>query len=127
MPKKGKQSKVPESGNLPTGGVSGQPSPLKSKKIRILAKMIVKASRKKGNEKKAIPIPVEEPAVLQGKLKKPRKPATGRALEWQQEFARIRKQYPGKVGDEFRTAIKRAGEKFKARSKKSSKKSQLSD
>jgi len=109
MPKKSKQQ-VNESEDCVGAGFS----PKKGKKIRILAKMIVKASRKKGSQKKPIDVGGDTKPP-----KKQRKPASGRAKEWQQEFARIRKQYPGKVGDEFRSAIKKAGEKFKARSHKS--------
>ena len=82
-------------------------------KMKILAKMLLKQVKKYERPEPSLTTNTLPPVVPPKKTRKPRAPATGKALEWQKTFASIRKQYPGKNSPEFQKALKEAGEAHK--------------
>lgn len=107
MPKKGATPQQPS-----------QSGKNRNTKIKVLAKMLVKQVRKADGEfsdpttASVSNMPNIPPTK---KIRKPRAPATGKALAWQQTFAQVRKKYPGKNSPEFQLALKAAGEKHRAK------------
>ena len=79
-------------------------------KMKVLAKMLLK--QYEGPEP-SLTANTPPPVVPPKKTRKPRAPATGKALEWQKTFASIRKQYPGKNSPEFQKVLKEVREAHK--------------
>ncbi len=88
-------------------------------KMKVLAKMLLKQVKKVDGNEPLLTATTPPPIVPPKKPRKPRPPATGKALEWQQTFAQVRKQYPGKNSPEFQKALKEAGEAHKRKYAKS--------
>jgi hypothetical protein len=108
----------------------GNRRPYRAKKMKVLAKMLLKCAKKedgdfdvpdKPNRKlKSFPIIAQQPATQQPlvgikKPRKPRPPATGKALAWQKTFAEVRKQHPGKRSPAFEDALRAAGQRHRQR------------
>lgn len=82
----------------------------KDEKMQVLAKMLLKCTRKKSLKNLDLGVP----AAIAKPPRKPRAPSTSaRAVEWQKKFTEIRKQYPGKSSPEFHAALRKAGEDHK--------------
>jgi hypothetical protein len=106
-------------------------APKKNRRVKVLAKMLLKEVRGPKNKSPATPQQSLATAVDHSgygnlgpatsgvsepvKIKKPRKPPTEKMLDWRKTFAEVRKRHPGRRTPEFDAALRQASTSYKQR------------